>query len=189
MASPDPNKPLGDRDRIERDVGARVGYGWIWIWIAIIIILVIWFGGFGWGGYGGWWWGRRNAQIVEPAITTLNGSGVAVLNATNKQPFVGRPFNVRNVPVQSVINDHVFWIGTGNAAPMLVVLQGANNTAANANIAQGDTINVIGTVQKAPTAAIAKQQWSLNDDQANRLQQQGAYIQASEVEAFQAMQP
>src|SRR6185312_2411970 len=54
----DPNRPLGDRDRVEREVGARVGYGWIWIWIAIIIILVIWFGGFGWGGYGGWWWGR-----------------------------------------------------------------------------------------------------------------------------------
>jgi len=55
----DPNRPLGDRDRVEREVGARVGYGWIWIWIAIIIILVIWFGGFGWGGYGGWWWGNR----------------------------------------------------------------------------------------------------------------------------------
>lgn len=82
MASPDPNRPLGDRDRVERDVGAGIGYGWIWIWIAIIIIIVIWFGGFGWGGYGGWWWGRRpQTAVVQP--NPANGQNGSL--ATNGQ--------------------------------------------------------------------------------------------------------
>lgn len=191
---PDPNnEPLRDTRQVGREVGGGVRWGWTWIWVWLLILAFIvaiaWFGGWGWAGYGGWWWGNRNAQIVQPATTQLMGSGVAVLNATNKQPFVGRPFNVTNVPVQNIVNDHAFWIGTRNIAPMLVVLEGANNTTANANIAQGDHINIVGTVEKAPPAAQAKQQWSLNDDQARQLEQQGAYIQASEVEAAQATQP
>src|SRR5690348_2288037 len=108
----DPNRPLGDRDRVEREVGARVGYGWIWIWIAVIIILVIWFGGFGWGGYGGWWWGSRpQSSVVQPnpangqnaglatngqpapagSATAVAGSGVQILTATNKQPYINQP--------------------------------------------------------------------------------------------------
>jgi hypothetical protein len=111
----------------------------------------------------------------------MNGSGVAVLNATNKQPFVGRMFNVRNAPVQTVVNGHTLWVGANGATPMLVVLTGNNNTTANANISGGSRININGTVEKAPPAAQAKQQWSLSDDDANRLEQQGAYINGTEV--------
>lgn len=189
---PDPKQPqpLRDIHEVDREVGGGVRWGWTWIWVWILIlafiVAIVWFGGWGWAGYGGWWWGNRNGRITQPATTQLMGSGVAVLNATNKQAFIGRPFNINNAPVQTVINDHTFLIGGGNATPMLVVLQGPNNTAANANIAQGGNVNVIGTVQKAPPAAQAKQQWSLSDDQAKQLEQQGAYIQASQVEAAQA---
>jgi hypothetical protein len=152
--------------------------------ILAFIVAIVWFGGWGWAGYGGWWWGNRNAQIMQPAaVNMMNGSGVAVLNATNKQPFVGRSFNVRTVPVQTVVNDHTLWVGANGATPMLVVLTRNNNTAANANISQGSRVNINGTVEKAPPAAQAKQQWSLSDDDANRLAQQGAYIQATEVTA------
>jgi hypothetical protein len=144
-------------------------------------VAIVWFGGWGWAGYGGWWWGNRNAQIVQPSVSTMNGSGVAILDATNKQPFIGQPFNVRNVPVQSIANDHALWVGPNGATPMLVVLAGNNNTAANTNISQGSRININGTVQKAPPAAQAEQQWSLSGDDANRLEQQGAYIQTTEV--------
>ena len=201
MASPDPNKPLGDRDRVEREVGARVGYGWIWIWIAIIIILVIWFGGFGWGGYGGWWWGRRpQAAVVQPNAANGNnaglatrgrpstngalaGAGVQILTSTNKQAFVGKPFSIVDVPVQQTNGNRVFWIGANNIPSMLVVLEGDQNTTANADIEQGSRINVTGTVERAPSAAEARRMWKLSDDDAKRLEQQGAYVQASQVQS------
>lgn len=202
MAAPDPNKPLGDRDRVEREVGARVGYGWIWIWIAIIIILVIWFGGFGWGGYGGWWWGDRpqtavvspnaangnNAGLATQGQSTngaLGGAGVQILTSTNKQAFIGKPFSILEVPVQQTNGNQAFWIGANNIPPMLVVLEGNNNTTTNADIQQGSRVNVTGKVARAPSAADAKRMWKLSDDDANRLEQQGAYVQASQVQSAQ----
>lgn len=201
MASP--NDPLRDNRRVERDDigrGAGAGWVWIWVWIVIIIILVVWFGGWGWGGYGGWWWGNRNIRVVQPlngngnnagainngagnngANALPTGSGVAVLNATDKQPFVGKPFEVNRIPVQNEVNDHVLWVGENNSTPMLVVLTGADNNAANANISQGTLVNITGTVQKAPPKDQAKNNWKLGDDDVNRLEQEGAYIQATQV--------
>ncbi len=202
MASPDPNKPLGDRDRVEREVGARVGYGWIWIWIAVIIILVIWFGGFGWGGYGGWWWGRRpQTSVVQPnpangqnaGLATngepstngaLGGAGVQILASANKQAFIGKPFSILDVPVQQTDGNQAFWIGGHNVPPMLVVREG--NTITNANIQQGARVNITGVIARAPSAAEARRMWKLSDNDANRLEQQGAYVQASQVEATQS---
>lgn len=200
----DPNKPLGDRERVARETGARVGYGWIWIWIVIIIILVIWFGGFGWGGYGGWWWGSRPHTAVVPHEETggigtaqpapagnaaaLGGSGVQILTAANKQPFINHAFNIRNVPVQQTNSNHAFWIGANNNDTMLVVLTGNQNSAANANLQQGQRVNVTGTVARAPSADNAKRMWSLSDDDAKRLEQQGAYIQATQVQTEQPQQ-
>lgn len=178
--------PIGEARRVDREVGGGMRYGWTWIWIWLLIlafiICVVWFGGWGWAGHGGWWWGNHHyARVVQQPVANVNGPGVAVLNATNKQPFIGLAFNVRSVPVQTVVNDHAVWIGENNGASMLVVLTGANDTVTNANIAQGDRVNVIGTVQKAPAAAQATRQWSLTSDDTSRLEQQGAYIQATEV--------
>ncbi|HET8637294.1 MAG TPA: hypothetical protein VFL96_10625 [Acidobacteriaceae bacterium] len=202
----DPNRPLGDRDRVEREVGARVGYGWIWIWIAIIIILVIWFGGFGWGGYGGWWWGHRprtalvgpNQANGGPAINgqpapggspaAVTGSGVQILTSANKQPFVGQPFVINNVPVQNAANDRAFWIGANDNDTMLVVLTGNQNNARNSNAQKGVRVNISGTVERAPSAEQAKRMWSLSDDDAKKLEQQGVFVQATQVEAGPAGQ-
>lgn len=195
MASP--NDPLRDNRRSERDIGGGAGWIWIWVWIIIIFILVVWFGGWGWGGYGGWWWGNRNVRVVQPlngngnnagainngagATPLPTGNGVAVLNATDKQPFVGKPFSVGNVPVQSKVNDHVLWVGTNNSTPMLVVLTGAGNTTANASVSEGDRVDITGTVEKAPPKGEAQHNLQLSDDDASRLEQEGAYIQATQV--------
>lgn len=176
-------------ERLEREPEIdRAGAGswwlaWWWIWV-LILLAIVWFGGWGWGGYGGWWLGRPRAVAVQTA-NGPQGQGIAVLNATDKQAFVGQRFQIRNVPIQKKVSDHVLWIGINNAAPMLVVLTGTGNNAANASLEQGDLVNITGTVEKAPDSAQAKQQWSLNDDGAKRLQQHGAYIQAAQVEKVQ----
>lgn len=206
----DPNRPLGDRNKVEREVNARVGYGWIWIWIAIIIILVIWFGGFGWGGYGGWWWGNRprtavvgpnpangqNAGLApngQPApagsAAVITGSGVEILAATNKQFYINQPFGIRNVPVQKTTNNRAFWIGANDSDTMLVVLTGNQNNTGNSNIQNGIRVNISGTVERAPSAGQAKRMWALSDDGTKKLEQQGVFVQATQVQAGQGGQP
>ncbi len=54
-------------------------------------------------------------------------------------------------------------------------------TTTAANLADGDTLKLSGTVEKAPPANEAKQQWGLSDNGAQRLEQQGAYIQVAQV--------
>lgn len=204
-----------ERARMTRRSAAGAGFAWWWFFWIIIIGLAIWWAGWGWGGSGGWWWGGRartapaygtpnagpgtnngatgttngtagNANTGYGANqAAITGPGLSALTATNKQPYIGKQFQVNDVPVQNKVNNHVLWIGANNSTPMLLVLSGNGNTAANAHVDQGNRINVTGTVQKAPPQAQAKQQWSLSSDDAANLERQGAYIQAAQVHAVQ----
>jgi len=184
MALPEDERREQERRRIElerrSDIarGGGVWYAWWWVWF-VIIIGFLWFVGWGWGGYGGWWWGQpRNAVVIQ----TPAGSGVQVLNASNKLAFVGQPFVIRRVPVQGKISGQSFWIGGNGSTPMLVVLEGNGNTTANANINPGDRVNITGTVEKAPPAAEAKKSMGLDDNAVKRLEQEGVYAQATQVQ-------
>lgn len=207
---PDPNDPRRDyedlqRARMERRSAAGAGFAWWWFFWIVIIGLAIWWAGWGWGGSGGWWWGNRartapmyGTTNAVPGTNTgtagngyganqaaINGPGLSALTATNKQPYIGKPFQVNDVPVQNQVNNHVLWIGANNSAPMLVVLTGNGNSAANAQIGQGDLIDVTGTIQKAPPQAQAQSEWKLSDGDAAKLERQGAYIQATQVHTVQ----
>jgi hypothetical protein len=213
MASPQQRPDPGENRRIyenlersRRERGTRAaGFAWWWVFWGLISGLAMWGGGGGGGGSGGWWWGGRartgpGSGYTAPAGTNnaapangnyagganqavTTGAGVAVLNATNKQSYVGKQFQVSDVPVQKKVNDHVLWIGARNATPMLLILSGNGNSAANAHIDKGSLISVTGTVQKAPPRSQAKSQWSLSGGGADRLEQQGAYIEATQVHA------
>jgi hypothetical protein len=202
-----PNPPLKDDNKIANEVGARVRFGWVWIAVIIIAILVVWFGGFGWGTYGGWWWGsnRHPAPLAQPesgnngqppnaeqpapgtapAVVTGSGAQILASTSTNRQALVGQPFDIRNVPVQSKPSNGAFWIAANKSAPMLVAINGGPTNPMNADIAPGVRVNITGTVARAPSAAQAKRLWALSDHDANRLEQQGAYVQATQVQAGQ----
>lgn len=182
-------QPLGDVRETDREVGG--GWWtrlWIWLVIAAAIVCCIWIA-WGFGGSGGWWWGNRNHAPVANLVTSgpagtnplPTGSGVAVLNAGNKQAYIGKAFDARNVTVQSMVNNNAMWVGSQNSSMLLIMAGAISDSAANAHIAQGEAINVTGTVEKAPPAAQAKSRWNLSDSDVNRLEQQGAYIQANQV--------
>lgn len=62
----------------------------------------------------------------------------------------------------------------------------ANEGGSNAAVATGGPrqwIDVTGKVQKAPPAAQAKQQWGLSDADVNRLEGEGVYVQATQVQS------
>lgn len=111
-----------------------------------------------------------------------SGPGVKVLDATDKQPFIGKSFQVANVPVERKVNDRALWIATSRKQPMLVVIGGGSGGHSSAaNIQPGSTVDAMGTVKKAPPATEAARKWDLTDADAARLEQEGAYIQVSQL--------
>lgn len=55
-------------------VAARRSNGLFWIWIVVFIAAIVWFCGWGFGGYGGWWWGRSPA-VTQPYTAPGNAGG------------------------------------------------------------------------------------------------------------------
>lgn len=164
--------------------GRRVTWYWFWgLWIVIFAAAIAW-GVWGAVSGNGWWFlGRANPSNIKGP--PMNGPGVAALQATNKQPFVGQKFQANFVPVQKKISDSVFLVGPRNTAPMLLVLK--NNTATGSSgrthvvtlIDAGTLIDITGTIQKPPPQAQAKEQWSLSSKEAAELERQGGYIEAT----------
>ena len=194
---------LGDQKVVEQV--SRGGWRWWWVW-PVIVALVIWWAGWGWGGTGGWWFGRTHSQntaIPAPAGSTttqtlanagakqpqtsvsadagspetaMTGPGVQILTAANKQAFIGQSFSADRVPVNQKVSKHAMWIGGDH--PMLAVVPGNGNDKA---VDTGKIVDAAGTVKKAPPAPQAKREWSLSNQDASRLEQEGAYIELSQV--------
>lgn len=194
-----PPPALENLPEVEHQIGTGGAFNWAWVWIPVAIA-AFWFVGWGWGPYGGWWWGQGVTSAQESAQSTTPGPvrtvpqpgalaggapgnpalqpigpGVAILNATNRRSYIGKPFQVENVPVQKSAGQSAVWIGTGT--PMLLVLPRGPKW----NIANGTRFDVSGTVRKAPPAAQARQQWSLSSADAAQLERQGVYIQSNSV--------
>jgi hypothetical protein len=157
----------------------RLGSPWTrfwWVWL-VVVIGIFWVFGWGWFGYGGFWGATHTSK------SQIAGSGVAVLNSANRDSFVGAEFRVMNVTVQNRINDRAYWITTPSSAPMLLVT--IPQQTVNGTLNKGTRVNVTGVVEKAPTEAQAEKEWGLSAADAKRVEQQGAYVQASEVQTSQ----
>lgn len=83
------------------------------------------------------------------------------------------------------VNDNVFWVGSNNSAPMLVVGGVPGNATLASNLQTGKKVNVSGTVEKAPPAAEAEKNWGLDSTEAARLEQEGAYLNATQASLSQ----
>lgn len=106
-----------------------------------------------------------------------------MLDAQNKSSFVGRPFQISNVPVQKVDNNHAVWIGTSNtraAGPLLAIVSGKAAGVMN-GLTVGDRVNVSGTVEKAPSTAQAQHNWKISSEDANNVRADGVYVRATQV--------
>lgn len=167
--------------RLELEQGGG-GWGWFaawwWIWI-IILIFIVWFGGWGWWGYGGWWgWGARPSAYNMRYQHTVPDS-LLVLTSPDKQSYVGRQITLNNVPVQGSAGHNGYWIGPNGEHRLLVV--GVNSGALKLH--PGELVSVNGTVERAPTAQQAQAEWGLSSDDAQRLEKDGVYVQAGQMQA------
>ncbi len=129
-----------------------------------------------------------NEQSSIGGYNGVTGNGLMVLEASNKQQFVGKTFAIQNAPVQSKVNNHVLWVGQTQSSRILVVEQKNGQAKQEANInAHRQNVDVNGTVKKAPTVAQAKKKWGLDETAAKQLEQQGVYVMASNVQPVQPL--
>lgn len=175
-SEPEPDlRNLEEPRRVEKATGSGWRFGFWWVWA--IIIVLIWYVGYGWGGSGGWL-RHRTAQPAAQNDAAQVGDGAVMLQSANKRQYIGQAFNVQNAAVLGAVSPTAYWIGSAtNGSPMLLVLQGA------AAYRSGTRIDAAGKVVAAPPAAQAQQQWKLSPTDVKRLEQQGAYVQATEAQA------
>jgi hypothetical protein len=110
-----------------------------------------------------------------------SGPGIQVLDAANKQPFVGKHFQADNVPVERKVNDHAMWITANTTAPTLLVINGPESNSSGAQVQPGNAVDATGTVEKAPPSFEAKRKWDLSPEDTARLEKEGVYIQVSQL--------
>lgn len=188
MASPlraDPGGPQRDRETRkasgagpESPRGRRTVWYWRWgFWIVIFAAAIAW-GVWGAAVGNGWWFlGHTNPSNVKGP--PINGPGLAALQTSNKQSFLGQKFQANFVPVQKKISDTVFWVGPKNSPPTLLVIKSNGTATKNGVINAGTLIDITGTVQKSPPQAQAQKEWSLSSKGAAQLEREGGYIEAT----------
>lgn len=129
-----------------------------------------------------------NVVVVSPTTTPATApitDVVVIASAPDQQSLVNRQVQFANVPVQSVIGDRTFWVGSGNNERLLVVLDEAldsGSTEKALDINAGQTLTMNGIVRRMPTAADAQKQWGLSAAEADSLKNQRVYLQASQVQ-------
>lgn len=176
-----PRPALGDLPKAEREVSSGWRFGFWWIWI--LVIVGIWYVGFGWGNSGGWIWGHHATGIQSRNDAAMTGDGAVILNATNKRHYIGQAFQIDNAPIQRAASNVALWIGTPtDSTPMLLVTTGVPSDPGNTRLAAGQKIYASGPVMAAPNPAQAKQQWDPSDVDVTKLEEQGAYVQANQLQ-------
>jgi len=161
--------------------GRRVKFLIAWLVGIILIAAFFYWIAWGWEGTGGYWWNRQATSIQSSASQPMTGTGLAAMNAANKQSYIGQPFQLSNVPVQRKVSNQMFWIGSNSQSPMLVVLNGNQDPAQFKSLTTGSMVDVTGTVTKAPPTPDAASQWPLNDPDLAQLEKDGVYIQATQI--------
>ncbi len=122
---------------------------------------------------------------ASPAATEPITDVVVIATAPNKQSFVNRQVEFTNVPVQSVVGDRTFWVGSGNNERLFVVLDEAldnGRTEKNLKVNAGQTLMIRGLIRSLPSTQEAQKQWGLSAAEAEALRNQQVYLQASQVQ-------
>ena len=154
-------------------------FGWL-IAVVLVAIFFYWIA-WGWGNSGGYWWHNRSQPATTSDAHPISGAGIAALDATDKQPFVGRHFQLSNVPIQRKVSNHIYWIGPNSQRPMLLVLNGNESSVTFSSLTPGKLVDVVGTVTKAPPVADAGTEWPLSEPGLAQLEKEGAYVSATDI--------
>ncbi len=164
------------------EIQRKRGISPIW-WILGLILLALLL----------WWMfaaADNDADVVEAPGAVAPVAGAMVAPVTDvavvvAQPMevVGRQVTLTSVPVESVVSDRGFWVGSGTQR--LFVVRGnesAPATPPDGAIDAGQTVAVYGTVQNMPSDLTQQATaWNLKSTDMSALQNQPVYVQADSI--------
>lgn len=112
--------------------------------------------------------------VVVPIFlegSSNNGSGGGQVGVGGGPgDILDKQIRIVSAPVQSVVNDQIFWIGTSENQRLLVVLESDTipqiSTKQNINISPGNTITLTGAVKKLPSTQEMQNQWNIGEKEA-----------------------
>lgn len=104
-------------------------------------------------------------------ITDIN----SVVNEPNEENLVNRPIQLNSVRVLAVASDKLFVVGSNPTEALLVSIPEGSN------VEPGQTVNITGTLQRIPPPNDIIQMWNLTQEQADALQGEIVYLQATNI--------
>ena len=119
--------------------------------------------------------GATTGAVTDLALLT-GGAGAADL--------VGRNVRLENVPVQSVVSDRGFWVGSGEGQRAFVIRanQTAPGTPPDGAVDAGQQVSIFGMVERMPTDLTQQStEWNLRSTDSAALSAQPIYVRADSL--------
>jgi hypothetical protein len=121
---------------------------------------------------------QTRSRLADP-ITDLR----LVATALDAESIVGRRVEVRNARVVSVTGDRTFWIDSGSADTLFVVLdeQRTPGTATEGryDVNAGQMLDIRGRIERFPGWDVARSRWNI--DPTVPFEEQRVYVAAEEL--------
>ena len=176
----------------EIKIEEKKGASWIWWLLGLAVLAAL------------LWWllaGRNDGEPVvagDTAAVVAPGADTAIVGATAAgaitdlamlgtaatADMAGRQVMLTGVPVQEVVSDKSFWIGS--EAQRVFVVRGDESSPAtppDGAVNAGQTISVYGVVQSMPSDLTQQTTaWNLRSTDASALAGQRVYVQADSVQ-------
>lgn len=108
-----------------------------------------------------------------------------IATAPDPASLAGKQALLTDVTVQRVVGDRTFWVSSGNAQQLFVVLDNSLDAGSAENqivVKEGQTVDLTGALRTMPSAQQAEQQWGLSADEAQELNSQPLYLQAQNIQ-------
>jgi hypothetical protein len=116
-------------------------------------------------------------SAAEPITSYLT-----IVDAQHKLALVGRRVVVKDVPVESVASERLFWAGEpGREVAVLLENTPPGPLAPPVHLEAGQTVNITGNVKPTPSRAKARSMWNLAEEQLDRLARHPVYVGARSV--------
>ena len=176
----------------EINIERKQGGGWIWWLLGLAVLAAL------------LWWllaGRNDDEAVvagdtaavvapgaESPATGVAATGpitdLAMLGAASTADMAGRQVMLTGVPVQEVVSDKGFWLGT--ESERVFVVRGDESSPAtppDGAVNAGQTLAVYGVVQNMPSDLTQQTTaWNLRSTDVSALAGQRVYVQADSVQ-------
>lgn len=108
-----------------------------------------------------------------------------ILQEHEKRNLLGRDVALWRVPVERVVGNYTFWVGSDATRRVPVVLLGeltSRQQEAETAVQPGDTLAVFGTIRAVREVRHLDEAWAMDEEEWERVQQAVIYVSAIRVE-------